>query len=64
MTKAMLLQLPIPQINFGKTTANVPLAAACLKQSAAGIISCPPNQMLWAFQFTAGISTDPFIWQK
>ncbi len=32
----MLLQLPIPQINFGKTTANVPLAAACLKQSAAG----------------------------
>lgn len=31
--RVLLLQLPIPQINFGVRTANVPLAAACLKQS-------------------------------
>ncbi len=29
----LLIQLPIPQINFGKNTANVPLAAAYLNQT-------------------------------
>ncbi len=34
MIHALLIQLPIPQINFGKQTGNITLAAACLKQSA------------------------------
>jgi radical SAM superfamily enzyme YgiQ (UPF0313 family) len=38
MTHALLIQLPIPQINFGKCTANVPLAGACLKQAGEGSI--------------------------
>ena len=37
MTRALLLQLPIPQLNYGKQTGNVPLGAACLKQSVADI---------------------------
>ena len=37
MTRALLLQLPIPQLNYGKQTGNIPLGAACLKQSAADI---------------------------
>lgn len=31
----LLIQLPIPQLNFGKQAGNVPLGAACLKQAAA-----------------------------
>ncbi len=37
MTRALLLQLPIPQLNYGKQTGNIPLGAACLKQSASDI---------------------------
>ena len=37
MLRALLLQLPIPQLNYGKRTGNIPLAAACLKQAAADI---------------------------
>ncbi len=33
MRHILLLQLPIPQLNFGVKTGNVPLAAACLKQA-------------------------------
>ncbi len=35
--RTLLLQLPIPHLNYGKRTGNIPLAAACLKQAAAGI---------------------------
>jgi hypothetical protein len=31
--KILLIQLPIPQHNFGKRTGNIPLAAACLKMA-------------------------------
>ena len=34
MKKIALIQLPIPQHNFGIRTGNIPLAAACLKQAA------------------------------
>jgi hypothetical protein len=37
MIRALLLQLPIPQLNYGKQTGNIPLAAACLKQAAVDI---------------------------
>lgn len=37
MMKVLLLQLPIPQLNFGKQTGNVPLAAAWLKQATADV---------------------------
>jgi len=37
MTKVLLLQLPIPQLNFGKRTGNIPLGPACLKIAAAGL---------------------------
>lgn len=37
MTTVLLVQLPIPRQNFGRKTGNVPLAAACLKQAAAGV---------------------------
>jgi hypothetical protein len=37
MPHALLIQLPVPQINFGHQTGNIPFAAACLKQAAAGI---------------------------
>ncbi len=30
----MLVQLPIPQLNFGKQTGNIPLAAGCLTMAA------------------------------
>jgi len=33
MHQTLLIQLPIPQLNFGLRTGNVPLAAACLKQA-------------------------------
>lgn len=38
MTDILLIQLPIPQLNFGARTGNVPLAAACIKQAAVGRI--------------------------
>jgi radical SAM superfamily enzyme YgiQ (UPF0313 family) len=34
MKKFLLVQLPIPQLNFGRQTGNVPLGAAYLKQAA------------------------------
>jgi len=34
MVTALLIQLPIPHLGFGSKTANIPLAAACLKQAA------------------------------
>lgn len=34
MTHVLLIQLPIPKLNFGKKTGNIPLGAACLKQAA------------------------------
>ena len=34
MTRVMLIQLPIPRLNYGRRTGNIPLAAACLKQAA------------------------------
>ncbi len=37
MTQVLLVQLPIPRLNFGKKTGNIPLGAACLKQAAAGL---------------------------
>ena len=35
MNNTLLIQLPVPQTNFGRQTGNVPLAAAWLAQSAA-----------------------------
>jgi radical SAM superfamily enzyme YgiQ (UPF0313 family) len=35
-TKIILIQLPIPQINYGVKTGNIPLAAACIKQANTG----------------------------
>lgn len=37
MTSVLLLQLPIPQLNFARLTGNVPFGAAYLKQAAARI---------------------------
>ena len=37
MIEALLIQLPVPQINFGHKTGNIPFAAACLYQAAASI---------------------------
>ncbi|MFH2094002.1 MAG: radical SAM protein [Pseudomonadota bacterium] len=36
----LLIQLPIPQLNFGLKTGNIALGAACLKQAAAGLLDC------------------------
>ena len=33
----LLIQLPIPKLNFGLRTGNIPLGAACLKQAAADL---------------------------
>jgi radical SAM superfamily enzyme YgiQ (UPF0313 family) len=33
MIKALLIQLPVPQLNFGHRTGNIPFAAACLHQA-------------------------------
>ena len=33
MTRALLLQLPVPRLNYGVHTGNIPLGAACLKQA-------------------------------
>ena len=40
MKNVLLVQLPIPRINFGLKTGNIPLGAACLKQAATGIPDC------------------------
>ncbi|MBU1343224.1 MAG: radical SAM protein [Proteobacteria bacterium] len=40
MKKVLLIQLPIPQLNFGVKTGNIPLGAAYLKQAVAGIPDC------------------------
>ena len=34
MTHALLIQLPVPRLNYGVHTGNIPLGAACLKQAA------------------------------
>jgi radical SAM superfamily enzyme YgiQ (UPF0313 family) len=34
MTDVLLIQLPIPRLNYGRRTGNIPLAAACLRQAA------------------------------
>ena len=33
----LLIQLPVPKLNFGLKTGNIPLGGACLKQAVAGI---------------------------
>jgi radical SAM superfamily enzyme YgiQ (UPF0313 family) len=35
MLRVLLLQLPVPRLNYGVQTGNIPLGAACLKQAAA-----------------------------
>jgi len=37
MHTVLLLQLPIPQLNYGRQTGNIPLGAACLKLAAAAV---------------------------
>ena len=37
MPSVVLSQLPIPCLNFGRRTGNIPLGAACLKQAAQGL---------------------------
>jgi radical SAM superfamily enzyme YgiQ (UPF0313 family) len=34
MAHVLLLQLPVPRLNYGVQTGNIPLGAACLKQAA------------------------------
>ncbi|MGD2037727.1 MAG: B12-binding domain-containing radical SAM protein [Desulfobacterales bacterium] len=34
MVRILLLQLPVPRLNYGVQTGNIPLGAACLKQAA------------------------------
>ena len=31
MPSVLLLQLPLPQLNYGRRTGNIPLGAACLQ---------------------------------
>jgi hypothetical protein len=35
MTRVLLLQLPVPRLDYGVQTGNIPLGAAYLKQAAA-----------------------------
>ena len=35
MVRVLLLQLPVPRLNYGVQTGNIPLGAAWLKQTAA-----------------------------
>lgn len=35
MSHVLLVQLPVPQLNFGHFTGNIPFGAACLRQAAA-----------------------------
>ena len=37
MIQALLVQLPVPQINFGHKTGNIPFAPACILQAASHI---------------------------
>jgi len=37
MTRVLLLQLPVPRLNYGVQTGNIPLGAACLKQAAGAL---------------------------
>jgi radical SAM superfamily enzyme YgiQ (UPF0313 family) len=37
MTDVLLIQLPIPRLNYGRRTGNIPLAAACLQQAASDL---------------------------
>jgi hypothetical protein len=37
MVHALLLQLPVPQLNYGHQTGNIPFGAACLYQSVAHV---------------------------
>ena len=37
MVQALLVQLPVPQLNYGHRTGNIPFAAACLHQAAVRI---------------------------
>jgi radical SAM superfamily enzyme YgiQ (UPF0313 family) len=39
MKRLLLLQLPIPQLNLGRQTGNIPLGAACLKEALAALPS-------------------------
>lgn len=34
MTRVLLIQLPVPRLEYGVQTGNIPLGAACLKQAA------------------------------
>ncbi|MCP4691888.1 MAG: radical SAM protein, partial [Desulfobacterales bacterium] len=36
MTNVLLIQLPIPALNYGRQTGNIPLGGACLKEAARG----------------------------
>lgn len=48
-TRTLLIQLPIPQLNFARQTGNIPLGAACLKMAAdnagVGPVSLLPQRM-------------------
>ncbi len=37
MVRALLVQLPVPRLNYGVHTGNIPLGAACLKQAARSV---------------------------
>jgi len=37
MVRVLLLQLPVPRLNYGVQTGNIPLGAACLKQAAGSL---------------------------
>ncbi len=37
MLKVLLVQLPIPRLNFGQVTGNIPIGAACLKEAVSDI---------------------------
>ena len=43
MVEVMLIQLPIPRLNYGRRTGNIPLAAACLKEAAEDISNVSVN---------------------
>lgn len=51
--KALLIQLPIPRLNLGLCTGNIPLAGACLKQAAQDLLGrqveiLPETAVSWA----------------
>nr|WP_320190006.1 B12-binding domain-containing radical SAM protein [uncultured Desulfobacter sp.] len=53
MKKALLIQLPIPRLNLGLYTGNIPLAGACLKQAAQDVPGwhvdlLPETALSWA----------------